>query len=147
MIIFKTGNIFTSTTKCTVNTINCVGAMGAGIALQHKKRYPEQYTTYREQCFLKKIHTGNVYLWKGTDYGYDRDVLWFPTKYDWKNPSKIEYIENGLKAFVENYKNLNITSISFPKLGCANGGLSWEEVKPLMIKYLKDLPIEIEIYE
>lgn len=147
MIVFKTGDIFSSTTKCTVNTINCVGAMGKGIALLHRERYPEQYKEYREKCFSKQIHTGNVYFWKGTDYGYDRDVLWFPTKFHWKNPSTLEYIESGLKAFVNSYEKMGITSIAFPKLGCSNGGLKWEDVKPLMVKYLENLPIEIEIYE
>ena len=146
-ITIKSGDMFTTEAKVLVNTINCVGAMGKGIALIHKQRYPEQYESYRKQCEAKKIHTGKVYFWRGTSGGYDKDVLLFPTKDHWKNPSEISYIKTGLQAFVEKYQKFGITSIAFPKLGCSNGGLKWEDVKPIMLEYLSDLPIEIEIWE
>lgn len=146
-IIFKNGDMFTSNAKVLVNTINCVGAMGKGIALIHKQKYPEQYDEYRKKCFAKQIHTGNVYYWKGTDYGYEKDVLQFPTKFHWRNPSELSYIRSGLQAFVDKYEEFGITYIAFPKLGCSNGGLKWEVVKPIMLEYLRNLPIEIEIWE
>jgi len=79
-------------------------------------------------------------------YEPDHWLLQFPTKEHWRNPSKLEYIEKGLMAFVRKYADYNISSIAFPKLGCGNGELDWNEVKPLMEKYLKDLPIDVFIY-
>ena len=146
-LVFKHGDIFTSNAKVLVNTVNCVGAMGKGIALVHREMYPEQYVDYREMCDKRKIRVGKVYLWDGEQYGYEHNVLWFPTKDHWRYPSKLSWIERGLNYFVQNYERLGIDSIAFPKLGCSNGGLDWNDVKPLMIEYLEDLPIHIEIWE
>jgi len=129
-----------------VNTINCVGVMGKGLALECKIRYPEMFEDYRKRCKRNKIKIGEPYLYKDKDS--QKWILNFPTKYHWKYPSKIEYIEKGLKYFVENYKKLGIESIAFPRLGSNEGKLNWEkEVKPLIEKYLNNLEnIEIYIY-
>ncbi len=79
-------------------------------------------------------------------YEADHWILLFPTKENWRNPSKIEYIQKGLQKFVDTYAEKNITSIAFPRLGCGNGELNWNDVKPLMEHYLKDLPIDVYIY-
>jgi O-acetyl-ADP-ribose deacetylase (regulator of RNase III) len=127
-----------------VNTVNCKGVMGKGLALQFKKTYPEMYNDYRQKCEEGKIAIGHLDLYKGTPRYW---ILNFPTKNHWRNKSKLEYIEKGLQEFKEKYKEWGITSIAFPRLGCQQGGLNWNEVKPLMEKYLKDLPnLKVEIF-
>lgn len=101
------------------------------------------FTTYKNLCDEGKFNVGQLWLWKGSDQW----VLNFPTKKHWKAPSRLEYIEAGLKKFVENYEERGIREIAFPRLGCGNGGLEWDVVKPLMEKYLATLPILIYIHD
>ena len=143
MIKYIKGDLFSSPAQVLVNTVNLDGVMGKGIALKFKKLYPEMFTKYQKFCENKMLEMGKLWLYKSEK----KWILNFPTKIHWRNPSKIEYIEIGLQKFVAMYKEKNITSIAFPKLGCGNGGLKWEDVKPLMDYYLKNLPIEIYIYE
>lgn len=142
MIEYIEGDIFESPAKVIVNTVNTVGVMGKGIALSFKKRYPEMFERYKSVCEEGLLTTGKLMLFYETDYW----VLLFPTKEHWRNPSRLEYIEAGLKKFVETYAEKGITSIAFPRLGCGNGELNWDDVKPIMEKYLKKLPIPIYIY-
>lgn len=142
MLTYLRGDLLSSPAQVQVNTVNVVGVMGKGIALQFKNKYPEMFKSYRQICEKHLFDVGNLYLWKSSK----KWVLLFPTKKHWRNPSKIEYIESGLKKFVENYDRLGIESIAFPKLGCGNGNLDWNIVKPIMKKYLKPLPINIYIY-
>jgi len=142
MIEFKTGNIFSSTAQTLVNPVNCKGIMGAGLALEMKKRYPKMFTSYKNICNKNLLEPGKLQLWKGEQW-----ILNFPTKNHWKDSSKIEYIELGLDKLIESYKAKGITSIAFPKLGAGLGGLEWEKVRDLMIKKLNHLDIKIEIYE
>ncbi len=140
------GNVFDSKLQTIVNTVNCEGVMGKGIALEYKKRYPSMFDSYKKACQKQLLSPGKLLLYtKETDHW----ILNFPTKDKWKFPSKLQYIEDGLKKFVETYKGKGITSIAFPQLGCTNGGLKWEDVEPLMIKYLSmvDIPVEIYIYK
>ena len=139
------GNIFSSKCQTLVNTVNCVGVMGKGIALVHKLRYPEMYLEYKEHCKNKLIRTGS--LWLYTKQENAPWILSFPTKFHWKYPSKIEWIEEGLQKFVETYDKKGITSIAFPLLGTHNGGLAINEVKLLMENYLSKCAIDIEIYD
>jgi len=139
------GNIFNSRLDVIVNTVNCVGVMGKGIALVFKLRYPKMFDLYKEYCLSHLIGIGKLWLYKG-----EEGVPWvlnFPTKFHWKYPSKMEYIEKGLQKFVETYKEKKITSIAFPLLGTNNGGLDKEEVLSLMCTYLRKCDIPIEIYE
>lgn len=149
MIVFKKGNIFNSECQTLVNTVNCKGVMGKGLALQFKKMFPEMFNEYKLACrkeFLK--HGGDIWVWNYIDLYKPKKILCFATKEHWMNPSKIEWIEIGLKTFIFNYKKLGITSIAFPKLGCTNGKLDWEnDVKPLMYKYLHSIDIVCEVYE
>jgi O-acetyl-ADP-ribose deacetylase (regulator of RNase III) len=136
------GNIFDSKCQTIVNTINCVGVMGKGLALEFKKRYPDMFLRYREYCSLNLMCIGKLWLYKSNDYW----ILNFPTKMTWKLPSRYEYIELGLQKFVDTYKERGITSIAFPMLGCSNGKLDEDKVLHIMYNYLSKCDIPIEIY-
>lgn len=142
-MIVKIGNIFESHAQTLVNTVNCVGVMGKGIALDFKNKYPEMFKEYAQLCAQNRVKPGVPYHY--TDL-LGTSVINFPTKDHWRSPSKLSYIKNGLEWFRDNYQQLGITSIAFPPLGCGNGGLPWNIVGPLMYKMLSDLPIDIEIY-
>jgi len=143
VITYVVSDIFKSPARVLVNTVNTVGVMGKGIAKDFKTIYPEMFKRYQELCEKKMLTIGRLWLYK-TDHKW---ILNFPTKVHWKNPSKIEYIEAGLKKFVSCYAEKGITSISFPMLGCGNGELDWDsEVRPLMEHYLNNLPIDIHIH-
>lgn len=137
------GNIFDSKAQTLVNTVNCVGVMGKGIALEFKKRYPEMFKDYQELCSQNKVIAGKPYYYHDL---FGTSIINFPTKDHWRSPSKLSYVIDGLDWFVDNYESLGITSIAFPPLGCGNGGLTWDIVGPIMYQKLKGLPIDIEIY-
>lgn len=139
----KIGNIFESKCLAIVNTVNCVGVMGKGIALEFKKRYPEMFTDYVEKCKSGKVQTGIPYIFNNGD---DKTIINFPTKDHWRSPSRLSFVVEGLDWFVTNYEKYGITSVAFPPLGCGNGGLTWEVVGPIMYQKLRGLPIEVEIY-
>lgn len=139
----KIGNIFESECSTIVNTINCVGVMGKGIALEFKKRYPEMYINYVRRCDEGNVKIGEPYVYEGKD---GKKILNFPTKDHWRSPSRLSYVIKGLDWFVNNYEKEHIDSIAFPPLGCGNGGLAWEVVGPIMYQKLRELPINIEIY-
>lgn len=142
MIQYIEGDLFQSPAQVIVNTVNTVGVMGKGIALAFKERYPDMFARYRACCEKKQLTIGKLMLF----YEPDHWVLLFPTKENWRNPSRIEYIEQGLMKFTNTYAEKNISSIAFPRLGCGNGELSWNDVRPLMERYLKPLPINVYIY-
>jgi len=141
-IQYANGDLFEAKTQTIVNTVNCKGVMGKGLALEFKKRFPTMFLEYKKLYLEGKLIIGELHLYKDKDYW----ILNFPTKNHWKSPSKLEYIEKGLKTFSEKYKEWGITSIAFPQLGCNLGGLDWSEVKPLMEKYLSSLDIDIIIF-
>jgi O-acetyl-ADP-ribose deacetylase (regulator of RNase III) len=143
MITYLANDLFESPAQVLVNAINTVGAMGKGIALEFKRKYPDMFSEYQRLCKSGAFDIGQLWLYKSPD----KWVLNFPTKRDWRDKSQLEYIEIGLKRFVEIYEMEGITSISFPRLGCGLGGLNWEhEVRPLMERYLGALPIEVIIH-
>ena len=133
--------IFDSPAQTIVNTVNCVGVMGKGLALAVKRRYPEVFDRYVAACDSGKMRIGQLQLIKTKT----RWILNFPTKKHWRGTSKLEFIEAGLKKFVKTYHRRGIDSVAFPPLGCGQGGLKWEEVEPLMRRYLERL-INVEIY-
>lgn len=137
------GDIFESKCSTLVNTINCVGVMGKGIALEFKRRYPDMFMEYVRLCESGSVKPGHPYLYSDLT---GTSIINFPTKDNWRSPSKFTYIEAGLEWFRQSYSELGITSVAFPPLGCGNGGLSWDSIGPAMYKALKDLPIEVEIY-
>lgn len=146
-IMMRTGDLFDSTEQTLVNTVNCVGVMGKGIALEFKKRFPAMYKDYVLRCKLpaghkEKLVVGKPYVFEGQG----RLVLNFPTKDHWRYPSKIEWIERGLEYFAEHYETWGISSIAFPRLGCENGGLDWDsQVKPVMMRKLLTVAIPVVI--
>lgn len=142
MIEYLEGDIFDSPAQVIVNTVNTVGVMGKGIALSFKQRYPAMFEKYRTACEKHQLTIGKLMLF----YESDHWLLLFPTKENWRNPSKLEYLEKGLMKFVDTYADKGISSIAFPRLGCGNGELDWNVVRPLMEKHLKPLPIDIYIY-
>lgn len=139
------GNIFTSRCQTIVNTVNCVGVMGAGIAYECRLRYPKMYEKYTELCRDKLITIGSLWIYKSND----KWILNFPTKYHWKYESKPEYLEKGLQKFLETFKEKGITSIAFPLLGASNGGISEDVSICIMKRYLEkcDIPVEIYYYD
>jgi O-acetyl-ADP-ribose deacetylase (regulator of RNase III) len=143
MILYVQGDLFQSPAQVLVNTVNTVGVMGKGVALQFKRHFPEMYTKYRELCEKGDFNVGSLWLYKTPN----KWVLNFPTKRHWRQPSRIEYVESGIKKFVETYSSMGIHSIAFPPLGCGNGQLDFRsQVQPLMEKYLQPLPIEVFVY-
>ena len=138
------GNIFNTKCQTLVNTVNCIGVMGKGMALECKLRFPEMFIKYKDCCDKKLFKPGYLQIYKNSKPW----ILNFPTKIHWKDPSKIEYLEEGLKKFQDEYLSKNISSIAFPLLGASLGGLSEELVYETMTKYLEPLNnIDIEIYE
>lgn len=144
MINIIIGDIFKSNCQTIVNTVNCVGAMGKGIALEYKKRYPEMYKKYYHYCHLGLFEPGKLWIYKSSD----KWVLNFPTKLHWQNPSEIRYLELGLQKFLDTYKQQGVTSIAFPLLGASNGGIDPVVSLEIMYRYLSqcDDDIVIEIY-
>jgi O-acetyl-ADP-ribose deacetylase (regulator of RNase III) len=143
MITYVTSDLFTSPARVLVNTVNTVGVMGKGIAKDFKTVYPEMFEQYQKLCEKKQFEVGQLWLYK-TEHKW---VLNFPTKKHWRQPSRPEYIEEGLKKFANTYHIYGITEISFPLLGCGNGDLDWEtRVRPLMEKYLGKLPVTSYIH-
>lgn len=137
------GNIFTSKYQTLVNTVNCVGVMGAGIALEYRLRYPEMHDKYVQLCVENKIDIGVLWVYKSPD----RWILNFPTKKHWKYPSKKEYLRAGLDKFLNTYKEKKINSIAFPLLGADKGGIPQDESLRIMTAFLEKADVEIEIYK
>lgn len=157
MIIYTNANLFLSPAQTLVNTVNTVGVMGKGIAKDFKHYYPQMFRHYQRMCKEDKLTIGKLMISKGEPVIYrgkpttknrQRWVLNFPTKKHWRAGSKIEYLEAGLKKFVDTYHQHGIKSVSFPQLGVGNGGLNWKDVNELMSFYLDrlDIPVYIHIY-
>lgn len=142
MIIYYKGTVFNSGAEALVNTVNCVGFMGGGIALEYKLRYPEMFEDYAEKCKRKQIQTGKVDYYKYPD---GVTIVNFPTKYHFKYPSQLSWIRQGLADFLLTYKQQGFSSVAFPKLGCGKGNLDWNEVKPVMEKMLGQVDIDVYI--
>jgi O-acetyl-ADP-ribose deacetylase (regulator of RNase III) len=142
------GNLLEADTQALVNTVNTVGIMGKGIALQFKEAFPSNYKRYVSACKNNELHTGKLLVVRETYLGRDKLIINFPTKTQWYLKSKYDYIEEGLKELVNIIHEYKIKSIAIPPLGCGNGGLRWEKVKLLIEKYLSDLrEVDIIIYE
>jgi O-acetyl-ADP-ribose deacetylase (regulator of RNase III) len=143
MYYYVETSLFQSPAQVLVNTVNTQGVMGKGIASIFKQLYPHMFSKYRQFCEDGQFKIGQLWLYKTPQ----RWILNFPTKQEWRRPSKVEYIEAGLKNFVATYREREITSVSFPMLGCGNGGLDWEtQVKPVMEHHLSQLPINIYVH-
>ena len=140
MINYVQGNIFNSQCDVITVTVNCVGIMGAGLAKQCKERYPITYRHYKHLCDQGEIRPGKPRL-----VNYERPILLFPTKNDWRNNSQIEWVEEGLKRISKNSQHFQ--SIAIPPLGCGLGGLDWDQVRGLIIKHLGPIKNNVFIYK
>jgi len=136
------GNIFHSKAQVLVNPVNCVGTMGTGLTLQFRNKFPDMYSDYILICKEKLIRPGHLWLYTKTKPW----ILNFPTKLHWKDPSRLDYVEDGLNYLLDNYKSLGITSIAIPPLGCGLGRLEWNDVGHLMSIILADADMDIELY-
>ncbi|MFA6915506.1 MAG: macro domain-containing protein [Parachlamydiales bacterium] len=134
------GNLLKANVDALVNTVNTEGVMGKGIALQFRKAYPENYNAYKRACNKGLLKPGQMFTFHCGFLNNPRYIINFPTKRHWRSKSKIEDIEIGLKSLVNEVRQLNITSIAIPPLGCGLGGLLWQEVQPLMRLAFAQLP-------
>lgn len=133
------GDLFAADVDALVNTVNCVGVMGKGIALQFKRRYPDVFESYENACKRGDVRIGKMHVVATNRLEGPRYVVNFPTKKHWRNPSRLEYIEQGLANLKEVIRELGIKSIAIPPLGAGSGGLDWSRVEPLIIEQLSDL--------
>ena len=147
MITYRTGDMLAADTQALVNTVNTVGVMGKGIALQFAERYKENLRAYKAACKSGELVTGTLLVVRDHDLHGERIIVNFPTKKDWKHKSKYEYIETGLVALVQAIKQHGIRSIAIPPLGCGNGGLDRADVKPMIERHLGALDAEVVVYE
>lgn len=148
MISLQKGNILESDAQAIVNTVNTVGVMGKGLALQFKEAYPENYALYRKACKTNQLSVGQMFITEFSDLcGGNRLIVNFPTKTTWRKPSEYSYIEEGLKALRKEIVSRNIHSIAIPPLGSHNGGLDWQKVKPMIEEILQDLNCDVRLYE
>lgn len=142
------GNLLQAHTQALINTVNTVGVMGKGIALQFKEAFPVNFKIYAAACKNKELVPGKLLVVKELTVEGEKIIINFPTKTEWYLKSKYEYVEEGLKELVEVIKKYDIKSIAIPPLGCGNGGLKWEKVKALIEMYLGELTdITILVYE
>jgi len=142
------GNLLESDTEALVNTVNTVGVMGKGIALQFRKAYPEVYLQYKRACDAGEVRSGRMLVTPTERLVGPRVVINFPTKRHWRSRSKLEDIEAGLDDLVRVIQEHEISSIAMPPLGCGNGGLAWREVRPILDKELGRLnDVCVVIYE
>lgn len=148
MTEFTHGDILKADAEALVNTVNCVGIMGRGIALQFRKAFPENYKAYKFLCDRGALEPGKVYLFDLNRFENPRFIINFPTKTHWKGKSRMEYIEAGLKALVAEVRKRQIRCIALPPLGCGLGGLKWREVRPLIEQAFRDLPeVHVIVFE
>ena len=148
MIHFKTGDILNEDAEAVVNTVNCVGIMGRGIALQFKKSFPENFKAYTDACKRKEVQPGRMFVFEARQMTNPRYIINFPTKRHWRGASRMEDIESGLLSLVEEIKNRNIRSIAIPPLGSGLGGLDWSQVRPRIEDALEVFDdVRIIVYE
>jgi O-acetyl-ADP-ribose deacetylase (regulator of RNase III) len=142
------GNLLSAPTQALVNTVNTIGVMGKGIALQFKERFPENRVAYERACKVGEMKIGKMLVVRENTTEGEKIIINFPTKNEWFKKSQYNYIEEGLNDLVHVIKEFNIRSIAIPPLGCGNGGLQWVKVKRMIENSLGDLKdTEILIYE
>lgn len=148
MIEYKQGNILNEDAEALTNTVNCVGAMGRGIALQFKYAFPDNFKAYEAACKKGKVQPGKMFVFETGKLTNPRFIINFPTKRHWRGKSQIEDIESGLKALVDTICRYNIRSIAIPPLGSGLGGLDWSRVKTCIEVALQSLTdVRVIIYE
>ena len=133
MITFHKGNLLDAPVDALVNTVNTVGVMGKGIALMFKEAFPENFRAYEEACKRKEIRVGHMFVTESSRFDGPRWIINFPSKKHWRQPSKLEWITEGLTDLRRVIAEKGITSIALPPVGCGNGGLEWAVVRPEIV--------------
>lgn len=147
MIRYATGDLLDANAEALVNAVNTVGVMGKGIALQFNEAFPENFLAYEEACRRGAVEIGRMFVTETGRLDGPRWIVNFPTKRDWRHPSKMEYVNLGLADLVRVIRERGIKSIALPALGCGLGGLDWIEVKQAIEAALSDLPeVDARIY-
>lgn len=148
MINFTTGDILRADAEAIVNTVNCVGIMGRGIALQFKNDFPENFKAYEAACARDEVQPGKMFVFETRTLTNPKFIINFPTKRHWRGKSRMEDIDSGLKALVTEIRNRGIRSIAIPPLGSGLGGLNWTEVRPRIEAALRGInDLDVVIYE
>ncbi len=148
MIRFTQGNLLEADVEAVINTVNTVGVMGKGIALMFKERYPDNFRSYASACKRKEVQVGRMFVTASSELQGPRWIINFPTKKHWRYPRQLSWVKDGLQSLREVIREKEIRSVAVPPLGCGNGGLDWNTVRPLIEKALGDLDdVEILIYE
>lgn len=148
MIKTTRGNILRENADALVNTVNCAGYMGKGIALQFKKAFPENFKAYQRACRAKQVQPGRMFIYETTSMLNPKYVINFPTKRHWRGKSRVKDIEIGLESLVREVERLGIKSIAVPPLGCGLGGLDWNIIRPMIAKAFAGLPqVQVILFE
>jgi O-acetyl-ADP-ribose deacetylase (regulator of RNase III) len=148
MIEFKTGDILKEDAEALVNTVNCVGVMGRGIALQFKNVFPENFKAYEAACAREEVEPGRMFVFEQHQLTGPKFIINFPTKRHWRGKSRMADIDSGLKALVQEIRARGIRSIAIPPLGAGLGGLDWAEVRPRIVEALRGLDdLHVTIFE
>lgn len=147
MIKTVRGDLITAKVEALVNPVNCVGIMGTGLALQFKKKFPDNFLIYQAACASKELYIGKVLTTETKRVKGPRYVINFPTKHHWVDYSRLEDIEAGLISLVREVANKRIKSIAIPMLGCGMGKLDWRQVRPRIEYAFERLPtVEVHVY-
>ncbi len=148
MVEITKGNLFKTDTEAIVNTVNTVGVMGKGIALQFKKAFSTNFQAYKKACDNKEVKIGEMFVFETGQMVNPKYIINFPTKRHWKEKSKLEYIDLGLKDLINVVHKRSIRSLAIPPLGCGLGGLNWQDVQLLIKKYCDELPnLKVFLFE
>ncbi len=148
MIEFRRGNLLATEAEALVNTVNCVGVMGRGVALQFRKAFPENFRAYEAACARKELQPGSMFVFEHQHLTPPRYIINFPTKRHWKGKSRLADIEAGLMALVSTLRERGIRSVAIPPLGCGLGGLDWRDVGPMIERALAALPdVQVFLFE
>lgn len=148
MLSYTQGNLLEADVAALVNAVNTVGVMGKGIALMFKKAFPENFKHYAAACKQGELQVGKMFVTNGPGLFGPRWIVNFPTKQHWRNPSRLEWIRDGLVDLRRLVVEEKIPSIAVPPLGCGHGGLAWEVVRPLIEQTFEDLPnVEVLVFE
>lgn len=145
MVELKRDNLLKTDAQALVNTVNCVGVMGKGIALQFKQAFPENFKAYEKACRKEEITLGKVFTYQTGSMINPKYIINFPTKKHWRCKSKLADIQSGLQSLVEEVHRLGITSIAIPPLGCGYGGLKWSQVHPIIESAFSKLS-EVDVF-
>jgi O-acetyl-ADP-ribose deacetylase (regulator of RNase III) len=148
LIELTRGNLLEAEAEAFVNTVNCVGVMGKGVALQFKQAFPDNFRQYEQACRAKQVRPGQMFIVENSSLVSPKYIINFPTKRHWKGKAKIEDIQSGLKALIADIKRLRIRSVAVPPLGCGNGGLRWSDVRPMIEAAFRETPdVKVLLYE